>query len=336
MRYSESLNQALHHLMEIDDKNFVLGEDIIDPYGGAFKITKGLSTAFPKQVFSTPISEAAITGFASGMAIRGYRPIVEIMFGDFITLCADQLVNGASKFNYMYNDKCPVPIVIRTPMGGGRGYGPTHSQSLEKIYFGIPGLKVVAPSHFHNPGQELITATNDNVPVVFIENKLLYPMQLFRKNKLLSIEEIEEHSKYITVIVRNYDKAESSNKSPDLTLITYGGVSRIVEELLIDFVEEEIWIDVILPSLISPINIDSIIESANSTGQVLVVEDGSSEFSWGKEIAYQLQKNVFKNLKKPVECIGAKLSPIPASFKLEQRMLINKIKIEKSIMDIIQ
>ena len=133
MRYVESLNQALHRLMKNDDSVLLLGEDILDPYGGAFKVTKGLSTAFPDRVLTTPISEAAITGFATGLGINGYKPILEIMFGDFITLCTDQIINGASKFKWMYGDKFTVPLVIRTPMGARRGYGPTHSQTLESL-----------------------------------------------------------------------------------------------------------------------------------------------------------------------------------------------------------
>ena len=124
----------------------ILGEDVLDPYGGAFKVTRGLSTAFPERVQTTPISEAGIVGVAAGMALRGLRPVVEIMFGDFITLAADQLVNHAAKFRWMYNDQVRVPLVIRTPMGGRRGYGPTHSQTLEKLFLGVPGLKVLAPT----------------------------------------------------------------------------------------------------------------------------------------------------------------------------------------------
>ena len=130
MRYVESINKSLHRLMKDDEKVLVLGEDIIDPYGGAFKVTKGLSTAFPSRVINTPISEASITGFATGLAIKGYKPILEIMFGDFITLCTDQIVNGASKFRWMYGEQFSVPLIIRTPMGGRRGYGSTHSQTF--------------------------------------------------------------------------------------------------------------------------------------------------------------------------------------------------------------
>jgi len=144
--YGQSINKALDEKLKIDKKVILLGEDIKEPYGGAFKITKELSKKHPNQVINTPMSEYALTGVITGMAIRGLKPVLEIMFGDFITICADQLINHATKFNWMYNNQVRVPIVIRTPMGGRRGYGPTHSQTIEKMYLGIPGLKVIAPS----------------------------------------------------------------------------------------------------------------------------------------------------------------------------------------------
>jgi len=143
----QSLNKALHDAMSTDDKVVLLGEDILDPYGGAFKVTQGLSTAFPDRVIPTPISEAGIVGIAAGMALRGLRPIVEIMFGDFLTLIADQVINHIVKFKWMYNDQVSVPVVIRTPMGGRRGYGPTHSQTLEKLFLGVPGLTAWIDRH---------------------------------------------------------------------------------------------------------------------------------------------------------------------------------------------
>src|SRR5512139_2785089 len=144
----ESLNLALHQAFSDNNTVYLLGEDILDPYGGAFKVTRGLSTQFPERVLTTPISEAGFVGVAAGMAMRGLRPVVEIMFGDFITLIADQLINHITKFRWMYNDQVRLPLVIRTPMGGRRGYGPTHSQTLKKIFLGMPGLRVVAPATF--------------------------------------------------------------------------------------------------------------------------------------------------------------------------------------------
>ena len=153
MTYLESLNKSLKRLMRDSEDVYLLGEDIVDPYGGAFKVTKGLSTLYPKKVISTPISEAAMAGVGTGLAMKGLRPIVEIMFGDFIALCADQIVNGATKFSWMYGDKFDVPLTIRTPMGGGRGYGATHSQTLETLFMGVPGINIIGPSIYHDAGQ---------------------------------------------------------------------------------------------------------------------------------------------------------------------------------------
>ena len=140
-----SLNAGLLRALQQDERVYLLGEDILDPYGGSFKVTRGCSTAFPQRVITTPISEAGLAGVSAGMALRGLRPVLEIMFGDFITLTVDQLVNHISKFRWMYNNTVSLPLVIRTPMGGRRGYGPTHSQTLEKLFLGVPGLTVAAP-----------------------------------------------------------------------------------------------------------------------------------------------------------------------------------------------
>ena len=147
----EALNQALHQAFAADERVCLLGEDVLDPYGGAFRVSHGLSTAYPERVLTTPISEAGIVGAAAGMALRGLRPVVEIMFGDFLTLAADQIINHLSKFQWMYNDQVRVPMLIRTPMGGRRGYGPTHSQTLEKHFLGVPGLRVLPPPRWATP-----------------------------------------------------------------------------------------------------------------------------------------------------------------------------------------
>src|SRR4030042_7079068 len=171
----ESLNTALLRAFSDNLNVYLLGEDILDPYGGAFKVSRGLSTNFPERVLTTPISEAGFVGVAAGMALRGLRPVVEIMFGDFISLIADQMINHIAKFRWMYNDQVRVPLVVRTPMGGRRGYGPTHSQTLEKIFLGVPGLRVLAVNNFIDPSALLAdTIINTQDPVLFIENKLLY------------------------------------------------------------------------------------------------------------------------------------------------------------------
>ncbi len=187
--YLQSLNRGLHAAMEADTRVHFAGEDVLDPYGGAFKVSAGLSTRFPDRVHTTPISEGAITGLASGMALRGLKPVVEIMFGDFLTLTFDQILNHAVKFGAMYGQDVPVPMVIRTPMGGRRGYGPTHSQSIEKHFCGIAGLKIISPSHVHAPGDLLGHAiASETQPVLFIEYKALYPLPLFTGSDSLTVE----------------------------------------------------------------------------------------------------------------------------------------------------
>src|SRR6185437_15979950 len=148
------------------------------PYGGAFKVTRGLSMRYPGRVRATPISEAAIAGGSAVLALAGFRPIAEIMFCDFLTLCFDQVANHIAKYGAMYDGGATCPVVIRTPSGGGRGYGPTHSQSLEKHFLGIPHLRVVAGSLWHDPVALFEDFLADDSPVLHIEHKLLYPLHL--------------------------------------------------------------------------------------------------------------------------------------------------------------
>ena len=159
--WSTLIHDALRRNMIRDDRIVLLGEDIEGPYGGAFKVTKNLSREFPGRVRNTPISESAIVGLGNGLALSGLVPVCEIMFGDFLTLAADQLINHASKFRYMYNDQVDLRMVVRTPMGGKRGYGPTHSQSLEKHFLGLPGMRMLALHHRYDPGARLRRAVRD-------------------------------------------------------------------------------------------------------------------------------------------------------------------------------
>ena len=263
-----SLQNALHRLLANDSSIIVMGEDILDPYGGAFKVTKGLSTSFSNQVITTPISEAGFLGVANGLALRGMKPIAEIMFGDFITLGADQIINYAAKFKGMYQADLDYHYVIRMAVGAGRGYGPTHSQTLEKLYLGIPNLKLIAPSKFHDPGNLLETAINDQGPVLFLEHKLLYSKKIGMNT--LNLQSNDEM--YPTVKISNTIRPDI-----DITLITYGG-ALWVEPLLVRLTEEEIWTEVILPSSINtttyPLAESSIMRSMHA----IVVEEGAGSF----------------------------------------------------------
>lgn len=332
MKYLESLNKSLHELFDKNENVFLIGEDLLDPYGGAFKVSKDLSVKYPNRVITTPISESSIVGFGTGLALKGKLPIVEIMFGDFITLAADQIINSAVKFNQMYNDKVNVPLVIRTPMGGYRGYGPTHSQTLESIFFNIPNLKIVAPSHFHNPGNLLSNSVlKENNPVLFIENKILYPENLISDENVsdifdYTILDCGEENDYPVVKTG----IKESGKA-DLAILCYGGMSKIALESAKNiFLEEEICTDIIIPSLIKPIQTGLIEIMKMKYEKILILEESVKYAGWGAEISSQIyEKSGSQNIK--VKRIGAKDFVIPSSKILEEIVLPNSKEIEKEL-----
>lgn len=330
--YLESLRGGLEDAMTRQPLVFMLGEDILDPYGGAFKVTEGLSTRFPDRVLTTPISEAAIVGLANGMALRGLYPVVEIMFGDFITLAADQIINYAAKFRQMYNFQVDLPLVIRTPMGGGRGYGPTHSQSLEKIFLGIPGLSVAAPSHFHDPGRLLAHAIlKDRGPVLFLEHKMLYSARLALKPAApLQLETRTEESGYPTAILRNYADAQ-----PDVALIAYGGSSLMLAPLMKNMAAEEIRILACLPSALQPLPIETLTACCTAARRVIIIEEGPRPFGWGAEVAAQLTESLWDQLQTPIRRVAASNTIIPAARSLEAAVLPSLSDIESAIFEVI-
>jgi pyruvate/2-oxoglutarate/acetoin dehydrogenase E1 component len=311
----ECLNAALHAAMEQDERVFVLGEDILDPYGGAFKVTRGLSTKFPSRVLTTPISEAAIVGLSNGMALRGLRPVSEIMFGDFVTLTADQLVNHAAKFRWMYNDQVRVPIVVRAPMGGRRGYGPTHSQSLEKLFLGVPGIKVVAPNALGDPGELLASSIADDDPVLFIEHKLLYTRPLLEIGKGDLVDwTIETGSETFPHFILR------TTYEPVLTIATYGYNFELVRQAANTLMlEHEVFSEIILFSQLSPFQLEPLFQSLNHTHRLLTVEEGGLTMGWGAEVAARCAEAGMPALK--VRRVAALDLPIANSKSLEDAIL---------------
>lgn len=333
----KTLNAALQNALASDERVVIMGEDILDPYGGAFKVTRGLSDSFPDRVITTPISEAGIVGVAAGMALRGLLPVVEIMFGDFITLIADQVINHAAKFRWMYNDQVRVPIVIRTPMGGRRGYGPTHSQTMEKFFIGVPGLRVLAPNTFSDPGDLLSKAIfEDNDPVLFIENKLLYLNTIHDSNRLSEFEFFEQtpelnfyhHSKHNGIIAglsNNYAPtcmlSLRDAPPPVLTIAAYGYISEFAYQAALNLAYEyEVFTELIYPTQLSPCDIGAILSSTRRTGRLLVVEEGTHNLGWGAEVIAQTAENLGSRLL-GARRIAALNLPIPASGPLEEAVL---------------
>jgi pyruvate/2-oxoglutarate/acetoin dehydrogenase E1 component len=315
----QALNESLHAIFAERDDVVLFGEDVLDPYGGAFKVTAGLSDAYPDRVLTTPISEASLFGVAAGMALRGQRPILEIMFGDFVALGLDQIVNGISKFREMYDDQVTVPLVVRAPMGARRGYGPTHSQSLEKLLLGIPNIVVVAASECHDVGTLLAAAVEDERPVFFIENKLLYGRTIRRPEDghIGELAVRESSDAYPTLTFSATDFAEGS-----ATIVTYGGMLPLVLDAVTELVlEHEIFCEVVALSQLVPMELDAVLESVARTGALVTAEEGTLTGGFGAEIAARVQEAAWSDLRTPVQRIAARDSIIPSARPLEDAML---------------
>ena len=224
--FLKSLNQSLDKILE-NKKTFLIGEDLNDPYGGAFKVTKNLSIKYPDQVFSTPISEAAITGMSSGLVLNGNNVILEIMFGDFSTLILDQLLNGFSKFLELKDKNYSIGSLIRLPVGAYRGYGPTHSQSLETIFFHVPNLKIFSTSIFDDPGKLLAHIYKNNHFAIFLEHKINYGKKLISANY--------NNFEIIKTDNENFLNIKIHESKPHFTLISYGYVSEICLKAIQNF-----------------------------------------------------------------------------------------------------
>lgn len=329
----ERLNFGLQRVMETDERVYLLGEDIVDPYGGAFKVTRGLSTRFPNRVLTTPISEAAIVGLCSGMAMRGLRPVAEIMFGDFVTLIADQLINHAAKFRWMYNEQVRVPVVVRAPMGGRRGYGPTHSQSLEKIFMGVPGLKVIAPNTLSDPADLLESAIlQDDNPVLFVEHKLLYTCQTLETGKgdLLDLQ-VEKIGEQNPAHLLRF----SASAQADLTIATYGHNFELARAAALKLAYEyEIFAELVVFSQLSPFELAPLFDSVRRTRHLLTVEEGTLTLGWGAELAAQAAGLELGNLK--IRRAAALDLPIANAKTLEDAILPSLDKIVQLALEMLQ
>jgi pyruvate/2-oxoglutarate/acetoin dehydrogenase E1 component len=318
-RCVQVLNEALHEIFGARDDVMLLGEDVLDPYGGAFKVTQGLSDAYPDRVLTTPISEASLFGVAAGMALRGQRPILEIMFGDFIALGMDQVVNGIAKFREMYDDQVTVPLVVRTPMGGRRGYGPTHSQSLEKLLLGVPNVVVVAASECHDLRGLLTNAVEDERPVFFIENKLMYgrPNRRPEGGHIGELAVRETGTRYPALTFSGTDFSEGS-----ATVVTYGGMVPVVVDAVTELVlEHEIFCEVVALSQLLPMELEPVLESVARTGALVTAEEGTLTGGFGAEIAARVQEAAWSDLRGPVQRVAARDGIIPSARPLEDAML---------------
>ncbi len=312
----ESLQHGLRSCLAESPQVRLIGEDILDPYGGAFRVTRGLSTEFPDRVLTTPVSEAGIVGLSVGMALRGLRPVVEIMFGDFLLLASDQLVNHAAKLRWMTGDQLRVPLVVRTPMGGGRGYGPTHSQSLEKHVMGAPGLRTVAATALGEPGALLRKAVlADDDPVLFIEHKLLYAAPLLAPDDGAELEIRTLDDGYPVYRVRI-----AGAPSPVVTLASYGYPAEQACQALHDLAfEHEVFGELLVYTQLSPFDPSPLLDGLKQTHRLLTVEEGTRSLGWGAEVIASALEAHGPGLR--AGRVAALDLPIPAARTLEAAVL---------------
>ncbi|MGI6432694.1 MAG: alpha-ketoacid dehydrogenase subunit beta [Sphaerochaetaceae bacterium] len=319
--YAQAINEAMSEEMRKDDSIIFLGEDI-GIYGGAFGVSRGMYEEFgPTRILDTPISELAITGAAAGAAMTGLRPIVEIMFSDFITLAMEQLVNQAAKNRFQFGGQGSVPMVLRAPGGSGTGAAAQHSQSLEAWVAHVPGLKVVIPSTPYDAKGLLKASIRDNNPVVFLEQKLLY-----RQKGL--VPEIEDE--YIIPL----GKADIKKEGTDVSIITYG---RMVDRCLLvaDQMAQEkgLSIEVVDIRTLIPLDKEAIIASAKKTGRVLVVHEACQTGGFGAELVATIaDSEAFFYLDAPIKRLGGLDVPIPYNPTLEAQVVPTEEKIRTAIM----
>src|ERR1700733_7106931 len=326
MRVSENLNRALYDLMVGSEDLYVLGEDIADPYGGAFKITKGLSSSFPDRVLSTPLSESGIVGVAAGLALAGQQAIVEIMFGDFAALAFDQIVNFASKSVSMYGRTVPMPMLVRCPVGGGRGYGPTHSQSLQKHFVGVPGLTLYEMSPFHENGALLRDILARGEPAMFFEDKRLYGQQMFTGGAVDSLFSYDLASPGFARVF-----AEHAEPSDCVLIVPGGVVHRALEAARSLLLEQEISCTIVVPSRLYPFDVGPLLPTLREAELICIAEEGTAGGTWGSEVTHLIDDQMWSDLRQPVIQVHSRDNVIPASVHLEEQVLIQETTIRDAI-----
>lgn len=306
LQYRHALNEALHEEMGRDPMICVLGEDI-GSYGGPFKITEGLYERFgEKRVRDTPISEAGFCGLAVGAAMTGLRPVVEVLYVDFIALAMDQIVNQAAKARYMFGGKAQVPLVIRAQGGGGRGNAAQHSQSLEMWFVHIPGLIVVQPSTPYDAKGLLKSAIQNDNPVVFLEHKLLY-------NTTGPVPD-EEYLVPIGV-------ADVKRAGDDVTIVATSRMVLFALSAAEELAQQGIEAEVIDPRTLNPLDIETIVRSLQKTGRLVVVNEGHLTGGFTAEVAARVQREAFDWLDGPILQVATEDVPLPYSGPLELEAL---------------
>ena len=307
----DAINEAIDQEMARDRTVIMMGEDIAggagaggeeDAWGGALGVTKGLYHKHPGQMLDTPLSESAYVGAAIGAATCGLRPIAELMFIDFMGVCLDQIYNQAAKFRYMFGGKAETPVVIRAMCGAGFRAAAQHSQMLTPIFTHIPGVKVVCPSNAYDSKGLLIQSIRDNDPVIFLEHKSLYDAKA----------EVPEEPYTIP-----FGEADVAREGGDVTLVTYGLMTPRSLAAAETLNKEGIDCEVVDLRTLSPIDMDTVLESVEETGRLVCVDEANPRCSIASDVSAMVARDAFKALKAPIEMVTAPHTPVPFSPALE-------------------
>ncbi len=321
--YIQAINEALKEEMRRDERVFIIGEDV-GHYGGLFRVTRNLMDEFGTQrVIDTPISEQGFVGMATGAAMVGMRPIVELMYMDFFMVCADQIFNQAATMHYMTGGLVNVPLVIRGPQGGGKRYGSQHSQCVESTFAQFPGIKVVSPSTPYDAKGLLISAIRDENPVVFLEHKMIY----------FSRGEVPDLGDEYTVPI---GKADVKREGKDLTLASFS-YSLLEALAAAEELQEEYGIDIEVVDLrtIVPLDTETVYESVAKTGRLLTVHESQANCGIGSELVARIYEEAPHLLKAPARRLGMAPVSLPVSQKLEEEVLPWKTNIKAAVLEML-
>ncbi|MEM6818894.1 MAG: alpha-ketoacid dehydrogenase subunit beta [Pseudomonadota bacterium] len=330
MSMRDALNEVLHTEMARNEKVIILGEDVAggaggtgveEAAGGIFGVSSGLYKKFGKdRVIDTPISESAIVGAAAGAALAGYRPVAELMFADFIGVSMDQLYNQIAKFRYMFGGKTRCPAIIRMPTGAGMNMGAQHSQTIYPIVTSVPGLKCVIPSNAADAKGLLTTALREDDPVVFFEHKALYPRKC----------EVPEGEYLIP-----FGEAALVREGENATVVAIARMVSFAEKALDKLEADGITCDLIDPRTTSPLDLDTILESLEETGRLVIVDESNPRCSIASDIAGMVASEAFDLLQAPVKLVTAPHTPVPFARELERAYVPSPDDIEKTIREVV-
>jgi pyruvate dehydrogenase E1 component beta subunit len=327
--FQQAINEALAQEMERDSRVIVMGEDVaggsgtdgkMDAWGGVLGVTKGLWDKFGDRVMDTPITESAFVGAAIGAATTGLRPVVELMFVDFMGVCFDQIFNQAAKFRYMFGGKAVTPLVVRTMYGAGFRAAAQHSQCLYPLFTHIPGLKCAIPSTPYDAKGLLIQAIRDNDPVIFFEHKLLYSVQ----------GEVPEEPYAIP-----FGEARFIREGSDVTIVTLGRMVHIVSQAADALAAEGCSCEVIDLRTTSPLDEDSILGSTEKTGRLVVVDEASPRCNMATDISALVAQRAFASLKAPIRMVTPPHTPVPFSDVLEDLYIPDARKVADAAREVV-